>query len=277
MPEEITMQLITRDQWGARATRGSSNLIAPHPLGVAVHYSETNVGAAAHDTCAALVREIQDFHMDSRGWADIAYNFLVCQHGFVFEGRGTTRGSAANGTTHANYDYFAVCGLIGTTDTPAPELLAAIGDGIGLCRTAGAGDQVVGHRDLYATACPGAALYALVLAGHWNGTPPQAPAPVAYNPGHTPAPAPVAPVQLVVDGIFGPATKRRLQQWAHVAQDGILGPITWAAVQRLVGTTPDGLPGPITWRAIQRLTGAAQDGIPGPDTYRHLQAYLNTH
>lgn len=35
----------------------------------------------------STVRHIQDLHMDDRGWADIAYHFLVGKTGQVFEGR----------------------------------------------------------------------------------------------------------------------------------------------------------------------------------------------
>lgn len=35
-----------------------------------------------------LVRLIQSFHMDSRKWSDIGYNFLIGQDGSIFEGRG---------------------------------------------------------------------------------------------------------------------------------------------------------------------------------------------
>ncbi|WP_354645389.1 hypothetical protein [Kitasatospora camelliae] len=34
------------------------------------------------------MRETQDEHMDGNGWADIGYSLAVCQHGYVYEGRG---------------------------------------------------------------------------------------------------------------------------------------------------------------------------------------------
>jgi len=157
------------------------------------------------------------------------------------------------------------------------ELLEAIGEAIGLCRKAGAGARVIGHRDLSPTACPGGALYAFVQAGHWTGVGPYPPV-VVQPPKGTPAPVvPPKPkrVQLDVDGDFGPATKRRLQQWAGVATDGVLGPISWKAIQRKLGVGVDGIPGPITWKAIQRRVGAKADGLPGSVTYAGLQTYLN--
>lgn len=273
------MTFITRAQWGARPPRSTGNAIGAHPLGVAIHYSEGNLGSSPDSECDDKVRGIQRYHMDTKGWADIAYSFLVCPHGNVFEGRGTGKGSAANGTTKANLDYYAVCALGGPADTPSASMLSAIGDVIDQCRKAGAGPLVIGHRDLFPTACPGAALYAYVQAARWTGVGPRPP--VSTPSRSQPRPPVVAPkpahVRLAVDGVFGPATIRRFQQWAGVTADGKLGPISWGVIQHRVGATPDGRPGPNTWRAIQRMVSAVQDSIPGPNTYRHLQQYLNSH
>jgi len=91
-------------------------------------------------------------------------------------------------------------------------------------------------------------------------------------------PVPSGKIILAVDGIFGPQSRMRLQQWAGVVMDSVLGPISWKAIQRkLGGLTVDGAPGPLTWRRLQTVVGARVDGLPGPDTYRHLQTYLNSH
>jgi hypothetical protein len=165
------MTLITRAAWGARPPKSTGNLISAHPLGVAVHYSAANLGSSPDSLCDDKVRGIQNYHMDHNGWADIAYSFLACPHGNLFEGRGTGKGSAANGTTQANLDYYAVCALGGPADKPSLEMLSAIGLGIGRCRKAGAALKVIGHRDLFPTACPGTALYAFVTADHWKTIP----------------------------------------------------------------------------------------------------------
>jgi len=276
------MTFITRAQWGARPPKSNGNTIGAHPLGVAVHYSAANLGSSPDSLCDDKVRGIQNYHMDTKGWADIAYSFLVCPHGNIFEGRGTGKGSAANGTTQANLDWYAVCALGGPANTPSVLMLAGIGTAVGLCRKAGASSRVIGHRDLFATACPGVALYAYVTAGRWAKVVVKIKAAVVrvVAPSRSDTRPPIAKparVLLKVDGDFGPATKRRLQQWAGVAQDGVLGPVTWRAVQRKVGSPADGVPGPNTWKAIQRMVGSPADGVSGPDTYRHLQQYLNSH
>jgi len=277
------MPFVSRAEWGARKPKSAGNSISSHPKGVAVHYEGPKMGSRDHSKCAALVRSIQDFHMDTRGWADIAYSFPVCEHGYVYEGRGVGKGSAANGTTAANLAYYAVCGLVGKGDNVTSKLTDGIREAIDICRRAGAGNEVVGHRDLFATECPGDVLYSFAKAG----APYSAPVSTGGMSAHAPAPVPVAqPIKaapkptttkLAVDGVFGTASKKRLQQWAGVTQDGVLGRQTWAAVQRKVGVPADGVAGKQTWRAIQKLIGVSQDGLPGRVTYAALQRFLNQH
>lgn len=38
--------------------------------------------------CLLRVNTIQSLHMDTRGWDDIGYNFLIGDDGYVYEGRG---------------------------------------------------------------------------------------------------------------------------------------------------------------------------------------------
>lgn len=35
--------------------------------------------------------DVQNYHMDTKGWADIGYNFLVGEDGLAYEGRGWDR------------------------------------------------------------------------------------------------------------------------------------------------------------------------------------------
>lgn len=171
------MQLITRAQWGARP-RGDGSVTPFTPRGVAVHYEgEGWAWPWAHSTCDDKVRQIQAYHMDGRGWSDIAYNFLACPHGYVFEGRGLNRRSSANGTWDANTWWYAVQCMWGTRSGSVPELLlSAARDAIDYCRAkGGAGQELRGHRDLHSTDCPGDQLYAWTHRG--------APRPAITTPG----------------------------------------------------------------------------------------------
>ncbi|WBP89546.1 GH25 family lysozyme [Kitasatospora cathayae] len=164
------LQLVTRDQWGARPWRepnGSIPYAGPR-AGVKVHYLGTQYQFGAHDTCPAYVRKIQAEHMDGNGWSDIGYSFVVCEHGVVFEGRGLTRRNSANGDVPLNEAHYAVCALLGDSGStePTPEQLQGLRDAIEYCQQHGpAGLEVKGHRDGYSTDCPGGPLYAWVQAG----------------------------------------------------------------------------------------------------------------
>ncbi|ROO82568.1 hypothetical protein EDD29_0048 [Actinocorallia herbida] len=163
------MQLVTRKQWGARTPKAAASYLAS-TKGVKVHYTGSRVDPKIvddHDLCAALVRQIQNGHMDGNGWNDIGYSFAVCPHRYVFEGRGLHKLPAANGAG-LNSDHYAVLGLVGNSGLTVPPdlMLHGIRDAIDHVRAqGGAGTEVKGHRDGYATDCPGPQLYKWVQDG----------------------------------------------------------------------------------------------------------------
>ncbi|MFE1358866.1 peptidoglycan recognition protein family protein [Streptomyces harbinensis] len=174
------MQLISRAAWGAPATSPAAAL--PSARGVAVHYLGTRYDSRPHSQCAAMVRSIRASHLANKqeNYSDIAYNYLVCEHGAVFEGRGAGRRSGANGGTTQNSAYYAVCALHGTSGQPSDALLRGLAEAIAHLQQHGAGREVVCHGDLTATACPGGPLTSWVRAGHPLppiSTPPTAPTP----------------------------------------------------------------------------------------------------
>ncbi|MFC9891451.1 N-acetylmuramoyl-L-alanine amidase [Streptomyces pilosus] len=184
------MKLVSRSQWGARAYR-TPNGATPYSRarrGVKLHYLGTAYSDRAHDKCAAYVRQLQAQHMDGNGWSDIGYSFLVCTHGYVYEGRGLKRRNSANGNTGLNDQDYAVCLLVGSSGLtkPTDDQLHGARDAIEYCRKEGpAGTWLGGHRDGFATACPGDAVYAWVKAG--------APRPAGSSPAPKPATTPTAP------------------------------------------------------------------------------------
>lgn len=164
------LQLVTREEWGARPWRepnGSVEYAVPR-AGVKVHYLGERYDFGGHSTCPAYVRHLQASHMDGNGWSDIGYSFVVCEHGYVFEGRGLNRRNSANGDVPLNEAHYAVCGLVGSLGStePTPEQLQGLRDAIEYCQQRGpAGPEIKGHRDGYQTDCPGGPLYAWVQAG----------------------------------------------------------------------------------------------------------------
>jgi hypothetical protein len=164
------MRLVSRAEWGAREYRQPSGgtLYSGARRGVKVHYLGTPYSDRPHEQCAAYVRQIQAQHMDGNGWSDIGYSFAVCSHGYVYEGRGLRRRNSANGSTTLNNQDYAVCALVGSTGltVPTDAQLHGLRDAIDYCRTEGpAGGWLGGHRDGYATSCPGDWLYAWVHRG----------------------------------------------------------------------------------------------------------------
>lgn len=182
------MKLVTRAQLGWPASAAPSQTTAK---GVKVHYEGTAVStklAADHDACVAEWKAIRKSHLANaaENYSDVAYNYAACPHGYLLEGRGLRRRTGANGNQALNQAHYAIVGLVGSSGLtePTDAMLSAIRDGIDLLRKNGAGSEIKGHRDGYATACPGGPLYAWVQKG--------APRPAA-TPAKPTAPAPAAP------------------------------------------------------------------------------------
>lgn len=162
--------LIPYADWSRRA-RGATR--DSHPIGatrgVTLHWEGPHMGAFAHSECPSKVRGIQDFHINGRGWADIAYNAVVCPHGYIFEGRGPGVTSAANGNESTNDDWYAVCYLGGERDPFTDDGKAAFIEAVAWLREEGdAGPEVNGHRDHKATECPGNEIYTWLHGRDWN-------------------------------------------------------------------------------------------------------------
>lgn len=80
---------------------------------------------------------------------------------------------------------------------------------------------------------------------------------------------------LVVDGVWGARTTRRLQEVLHVSQDGELGPQTFRALAAWLSQKQTGTFTTPMKTALQYRVGVAQDGVIGPITVRAFQRYLN--
>ena len=155
------MQYITRAFWGAQSptkTRPASTKLR----GVVIHY----VGSDVTGDPSAVMRGIQRNHMEARGWWDLAYSECVALDGTVFEGRGLLVQTGANGTYASNRDYLAICLLIGPGQTPTPAMVRSVQERIGVVQHfQPLATEIIGHRDIKATSCPGDDAYDLVRQG----------------------------------------------------------------------------------------------------------------
>ncbi|MFJ3601939.1 peptidoglycan-binding protein [Streptomyces anulatus] len=163
------MKLVTRAQLGWPTSAAPTQTTTK---GVKVHYLGSPVSTkllADHGECLALWKGIRRSHLANKaeGYSDVAYNYAACPHGYLLEGRGLRRRTGANGNQALNIAHYAIVGLVGSSGLtePTEAMLSAIRDGIDLHRNNGAGNEIKGHRDGYATACPGGPLYAWVKKG----------------------------------------------------------------------------------------------------------------
>lgn len=149
------MKIVSRAQWGARTPLTRYRMALPSPR-LWIHHT------AGEEHGAEGVRSIQRFHMNGRGWSDIAYSFLVDDDGTIYEGRGV--GVVGAHTKDDNSSSHAICAM-GNFDVrePTDEMVAAIGELAAAGKERGWWGEVTGgHRDApgASTACPGRHLYA---------------------------------------------------------------------------------------------------------------------
>ncbi|XP_015177417.1 PREDICTED: peptidoglycan-recognition protein 2-like [Polistes dominula] len=84
--------IISKAGWGGRAPRGINYLILPLP-NVIIHHTVTSE-CNTRSECSQRVQSIQSYHMDTLGWYDIGYNFIIGGDGNVYEGAGWTKEGA---------------------------------------------------------------------------------------------------------------------------------------------------------------------------------------
>jgi hypothetical protein len=170
--------IVKRSEWATRTVVRTTMPSIPAPA-VVIHHTVSGVEGSTidvdndglPDSFERLLREIEDFHIDTRGWrGGIAYNLLVGHRaGRKAEGRGWRVQSGATGNPD---DTFAVSicamGNYDTVHDVTPELLRNIAEIIAEGITAGHlvpldKLRIYGHRDKpFSTACPGARLYARI-------------------------------------------------------------------------------------------------------------------
>jgi len=86
--------IITRAWWGARPLRGTAATLATPVNTVVIHHGTTQTFCTTQAACANIARAYQNHHMDTNGWIDIGYNFVVGEDGNIYEGRGWTKQGA---------------------------------------------------------------------------------------------------------------------------------------------------------------------------------------
>jgi peptidoglycan hydrolase-like protein with peptidoglycan-binding domain len=159
VPEPRIAGKHTRADLGMRSPRSVSRNITPGQGGSTVHWGGAGSTITSHSTCRRIWLGWQDFHMDSRGWVDIAYTMGFCQHGWVFPGRGYGVRTAAQGSNMGNDISYAFVHINERNVLPSPEALSALAWLVADARRAGgAGMRVWPHSAWHSTSCPGSGL-----------------------------------------------------------------------------------------------------------------------
>ncbi|KAL5015648.1 hypothetical protein ScPMuIL_007269 [Solemya velum] len=166
------LTLVSRQEWGARLPKTSSNISTP-VNDVFVHHTAMSP-CYSLSSCSQEMRTIQNFHMDIRGWDDLGYSFLVGEDGRVYESRGWDR----QGAHTKGWNTVAVAvSVMGNFMTRLPNEAALravrnlIACGVEMEKVTPT-YHLYGHRDVKSTACPGDTLYAHIqLWSHFGPLP----------------------------------------------------------------------------------------------------------
>ncbi len=175
LPQEVTPgvpqpPIISRAGWGADESLTDSELEYERPQVLVIHHTATKNLAADP---AATVRAVYYYHAVTLGWGDIGYNFLIDRQGNIYEGRKGGDGVVGGHARRYNYGSIGIAciGDFNVADiTPQMEqalvdLIAWEADRYGIDPRKGSyfidGEfpNIVGHRDLLQTSCPGERLY----------------------------------------------------------------------------------------------------------------------
>lgn len=153
----------SRAAWDARPSRGCSANSSKSKI--AIHHTVT--GRTLNGSYTRQLRQIQSFHMDSRGYCDVGYHFLITADGSRWEARPIGYlGAHVGGVNTGNVGISLVgcfhpsgCGGMGGTTPPeailngAARVVRTVARHYGIAMDS---SHVKGHRQWASgTACPG--------------------------------------------------------------------------------------------------------------------------
>ncbi|MGV8973112.1 MAG: N-acetylmuramoyl-L-alanine amidase [Rhodoglobus sp.] len=181
--------VIPRAQWGAPAQVCTPD-VASKLIGAAVHHTADQNDYSTVAEAMQRIRNDAAYHINSRGWCDIGYNFVVDKWGNIYEGRANSMNAPVVGVHAGGFNTGTVgVAMLGTYDSaPSAATQQAVAQIIGwrlgqydvdpsgsMLYATGEGEnsrfanetvslpRVFGHRDVAFTACPG--------QGGWNALP----------------------------------------------------------------------------------------------------------
>jgi hypothetical protein len=166
------MTYYTREQWAARDAKGGPGALDPDGVeGVALHWPAMQRPLKFVEEVKAALRGWQNFHMDDRGWSDIAYQEAFDQLGNVYELRGIGTQSGANGDTDVNERFGAFLLILAPGEEPSELLVKSVKARIAKHRERfPKSERIVGHGEIRpgGTECPGPIAQAAIDAGEFE-------------------------------------------------------------------------------------------------------------
>ncbi|MDF3293764.1 peptidoglycan recognition protein family protein [Streptomyces silvisoli] len=184
-------RIVVRAGWHANEHLRSGGFLYTRTVrAIFVHHTATGNGYRCSDV-PRIIRGIYRYHIRSRGWRDIGYNFLVDKCGTIYEGRAGGVGRAVMGAHTLGFNKnTAGVAVIGTFNHHRPSAAALRGlaqisawklglygrNPVGHIRLLSGGSNryrrgvtarfnvISGHRDGFTTDCPGKKLYARLAA-----------------------------------------------------------------------------------------------------------------
>lgn len=160
--------IYSRSDWGARAPQ-SSMASRGTAYWVIFHHSADSFSSTDFSTTAAEIRRIQNVHMDTNGWSDIGYHFIVDRVGRAWRGREWNNVGAHTSGYNDNYGVcilgnyegawgigaqFATSAQINTMSSLAAYIAWCEGISLPVCNN---------HKNFTSTVCPGRNLAPVVI------------------------------------------------------------------------------------------------------------------
>ncbi|MFM9371563.1 peptidoglycan recognition protein [Streptomyces sp. Da 82-17] len=179
-------RIVTRKGWGADEKLRERNFVYTKSVRAAfVHHSASGNNYSCSEV-PSLLRSIYRYHVKSSGWRDFGYNFAVDKCGNIYEGRagGVAKPVLGAHTLGFNSNSMGIA-VLGTysNDNPPEAAVTAVARltawklglyganprGTAVLKSAGSNlykkganvrlNVISGHRDGFATECPGGRLY----------------------------------------------------------------------------------------------------------------------
>ncbi|KAM7289289.1 peptidoglycan-recognition protein SC2-like [Ixodes scapularis] len=120
------IMLVRRKDWGARESKNVDYLRTNGGVTIVFYHHTEGLECNSVETCAKIIRQWQDYHMDTKRWDDIAYNFVIGGDGRVYEGRGFDGIGAHTLSYNSKSVSLAFVGNF-TFNVPNSKMLAAAG------------------------------------------------------------------------------------------------------------------------------------------------------